>query len=582
MSPASTRFRPVPWFRFGWVLTLAALLHASARANDSSRLAAAKAAYQVKLETLRQTHAEQTTSALSQKYCTLLSKGASTAQSEGKLAEYLAVQKEIERFQSSGIIEEQDIDTRFPRIARTQRSALKAFSDDRDKLRQAESDLARSYLEHLEKLKAHLTRQNQIDQALDVDREITAFRLAQDSDAPAPPTSASRPADRPAPASVRPAHPAPSRPLVMESVPEDRLVVMASDNQGPAANVEISLRSHSFNKSFRGKTDRKGRADFAILPELDYCILVLDPRYEPVILEQCSGGTAYALELQAVQDGFRVVETGIAGDVRLPGLSPFRISGSYNSGSGSGIVIQPSSPRTVFDGLPVDQDRIRLNFDTLVTVNERSSRIELKVLSPVPDIRLFLYRDLPPDPAREAAARNDSCLRVETRSGGYPVKGVLLELFPDSGQPMSAKTDRTGVADFTVNPALEYTLLANDKRYLPVILPHVVGGDPCPIDLQPLPSGMAVITLDGGSELKLPGISPLQLTGYSHAVGQILAVSLKATSPKTAFSGHPSVTERITLDIDEWLTVTEGSKTVEFKVLAPDKTRRIILHRKPL
>lgn len=582
MSPAPSRFRPIPWFRFGWVLTLAALFHAPARANDSSLLAAAKAAYQVKLETLRQTHAEQTTSALSHKYCTLLSKGAATAQSEGKLAEYLAAQKELERFQSTGRIEEQDIDTGFPRIARTQRTAMKAFTDDQNRLRRAEADLAESYLGHLEKLKAHLTRQNQIDQALDVDREITAFRLAQDSDTPVPPTSASRPADLPAPASVRPAHPAPSKPLTGESVPEDRLVVMASGEQGPAANVEISLRSHSFNKSFRGKTDRKGRADFAILPELDYCILVLDPRYEPVILEQCSGGTAYAIELQSVQDGFHAVETGIAGDVRLPGLSPFRISGSYNSGSGSGIIIQPSSPRTVFEGLSADQDRIRLNYNTLVTVTERSSRIELKVLSPVPDIRLFLYRDLPPDPAQEAAARNDSRLRVETRSGGYPVKGVLVELFPDSGQPMTAKTDRTGVADFTVNPALEYTLLVNDKRYLPVVLPHVVGGDPCPIDLQPLASGMAVITLDGGGEFKLPGISPLQLTGFTHAAGKILAVGLKATSPKTAFSGHASVTERITLDIDEWLTVTEGSKTVEFKVLAPNMTRRIILHRKPL
>ena len=56
---------------------------------------------------------------------------------------------------------------------------------------------------------------------------------------------------------------------------------------------------------------------------------------------------------------------------------------------------------------------------------------------------------------------------------------------------------------------------------------------------------------------------------------------MKATSPKTTFSGQPPATESLTLNVDEWTLVAEGSKSMEFKVLAPNPSKRIVVYRKP-
>ena len=88
-----------------------------------------------------------------------------------------------------------------------------------------------------------------------------------------------------------------------------------------------------------------------------------------------------------------------------------------------------------------------------------------------------------------------------------------------------------------------------------------------------------VIELPQTGDFKLPGISTLHLNGFTSLAGKLLSLSLKASSFRTAFNGNPPGQEGLTLPLDTWTTVSERSRRVEFKALAPLSSVRFILYR---
>jgi hypothetical protein len=576
MKPAPSCLRPFRMIRLGLAFALAAVLHTAAQADAPSPLDQARASYQTKLEGLWEKHlGEEQAAAASNRYCKLLADCASAFRANGKLEGFLAVQNELKRYRATGKVEEDDMAVGHPQIERVQRAFLAARATNQRKLQESEASLARAYLQHLEKVKADLVRQNQIDQAVAVDQEIAAIRATLPQDVRAAPRAEPRAAPEPAPSG-----PPPLPAALRKPIPPDRLVVYATDANGPVAGLEVTLKSHTFNKSFTAKTDRDGLANFTILPELAYRIAILDPRYEPFIQPNCSGGDFHPAELQPLPDGVQAQSVPPVGEIRLPGISLMRISGSYAGSNGSGVMLTPTSPRTVFEGSPPDESPIRLGYDTWTTVAERSARVEMKVISIDDFQRTVLFRPLPPEPGA-APGQNESRLTVLATSQGRPVQGVEVALTSQAdGSTQQRKTDRNGNAEFTIDPSPEYILHVADKRFEPFVKPHCIGGETHAVDLPPLPAGTTLLTLGRVGDIQLPGISPLRTVGYSYAGRSVQTTTLMATSPKTRLAGHPPGTERMAVNLDEWLTVSEGSKQVEFKILAPSANVRILLYRR--
>ncbi|MBU1910272.1 MAG: hypothetical protein KJ726_09515, partial [Verrucomicrobia bacterium] len=387
MNRIITRIAPAPISRTCFFIALGLLLHAAPlAAEEGPFLDKPKASFEAKLGLIQKKYLEELPAGISNKYSKLLSDYAEASRAQGKLRDYLAAQKELERFQAAGKVEEQDVSADSEYVGKAQRSVIAAYESNLRNMRIEEAKLRQSYIQFLEKSKKALTRQNQIDQAILVDAEIEQVKASLDPSALAPATPARGAGEN------EPRAPASPASLVQKPIGEDRLVVFATDAKGPVSGLDITLKSQTFDKSFRKQTDRAGRAEFTILPELEYFIYILNSKYEPFIRPHCIGGESYVAEMQAMPEGVNVIEMPITGDFKLPGISNIRISGHYGlSGQKiSGISLQPSSFRTSFSGNPPQQESIKLDLDTWMIVAERSRQVEIKALAPDDGIRLIL------------------------------------------------------------------------------------------------------------------------------------------------------------------------------------------------
>ena len=89
-----------------------------------------------------------------------------------------------------------------------------------------------------------------------------------------------------------------------------------------------------------------------------------------------------------------------------------------------------------------------------------------------------------------------------------------------------------------------------------------------------------MILMGRTGDLPLPGIAPLQIFGSTGISGSIAGIYLRPTTVKTTFSGNAPSQDRILLNVDQWMTVSERAHSVEIKMLAPTDDVRIVLYRK--
>lgn len=586
--------------RFGQIGLLVALgllpsPAARAAATEESFLEKPRAAFASKLELVQQRYAGSL-SEISNDFRTVLSRYAVAARADGRVREYQAAKQALDRFQAAGQIEKPDVSAESDYVGKTQRAVLAAQAAALRTMRIDEAKLRQAYVQFLEKSKGALTQQNRLVEVDEVEAEIEMVRAFLDPDLLAPPQPAAEPPRR-APAGPA-AAPGALRPRVEKPIPKDRLVVYAADENGPVPGLGIALRSHTFGKTFRKATDKEGRAEFEIIPELEYGIYVLDAKVEPFVQPHCVGGEAYDVALKAMPAGVQILEVPLTGEIKLPGLSGIRISGySGRAGVITALSLQPSSFRTTFVDHPPAENGIQLPPDIWTTVVERSTRLEMKIMLLQDNVRIVLYRTLAnagetgapdapgvaPSGPRQArpAAPDESQLTVLAKDPKVPVAGLDVTLVSlVDGKSLSKRTDRTGKALFAVDPTAEYTLKTTSRHYEPHVKQHCIGGEAYSIELVPLPKDVEVIQLAGSGELQLPGISVIQVFGYAGSPGDISAVFLKPTSPKTTFAGYEPGQDRITLNVDTWMAVSERSKRLEIKVLAPDAHTRIFFCRK--
>ena len=147
-------------------------------------------------------------------------------------------------------------------------------------------------------------------------------------------------------------------------------------------------------------------------------------------------------------------------------------------------------------------------------------------------------------------------------------------------RPCAKKTDKTGAAAFAVDPEDEYTIAIANKRFEPYVKSDAIAGETYEVALAALPKDVEMLNLDRVGEFELPGISPLQMFGFSGHAENILGVYVRPTTIKTTFSGQAVGQDRILVNVDEWMTVSERKKDVEFKILAPAGDVRIVLYRR--
>lgn len=559
-------------------------------AGDGACLDKPRASYEAKLEAIRKTYAEAGVADISNTYGRLLAEAAQAVRAEGKLNEYLAAQNEWKRFRAQDILAEEHVVVDCPRVAKIQRAAMAALATNLRKQQEAAAALQQSYLKFLERTKADLTRQNRIDQALAVDAEIQNVQahLVYVPEAPAAPP----PAAEPAPA-VRSPPPPPVAPADLRPIATNRLAVVATCSGAPVAGLDVVLRSHSFNKTFREKTDRFGRAEFRILPELEYMICVLDAKFMPLFQPKCQGGQSYPLALEALPEGVRFLELPVTGSLDLPGISAMQICGyTARQGVVNTISLRTSSGRTQVGDTPAGQDSVSLPVGAWTRVAERTRALDVQLLVPTESIRIALYRELSPEPGPAAPApaavgpgpqpaADAARLAVVAKQGQNPAPGVDVALYAHAtGQASRKKTDKTGAAAFEVDPEDEYTIAIAHKRYEPYVKPDAIAGETYEVALTALSKDMEMLVLDRVSEFQLPGISPLQMFGFTGQAANVGGVYLRPTSIKTAFSGQAPGQDRILANVDEWMTVSERNKNVEFKILAPSGDVRIVLYRR--
>ena len=559
-------------------------------AGDGAFLDKPRASYEAKLEAIRTKYAVAGVADISNTYCRLLTDAAQAVRAEGNLDDYLTAQNEWKRFRTQGILEEEHVVADCERVAKIQRAAMAARATNLRKQQLEAAALQQSYLKFLEQKQAELTRQNRIDQALAVDAEIQNVQanLVYVPEAPADPA----PAAEPAPA-VRAPSPPPVAPADLKPIATNRLAVVATCGGAPVAGLEVVLRSHSFNKTFREKTDRFGRAEFRILPELQYMICVLDPKFMPLFQPECRGGQSYPLALEALPEGVRFLELPVTGSLDLPGISAMQICGyTARQGVVDAISLRMSSGRTQVGDTPAGQDSVSLPVGAWTRVAELTRALDVQLLVPTESIRIALYRELSPEPGSAAPApaavrpgpqpaTDAAQVTVVAKDGQEPAQGVEIALYAHAtGQALRKKTDRTGTAAFAVDPEDEYTIAIAHKRFEPYVKPDAIAGETYDIALTALPKDMEMLVLDRVGEFQLPGISPLQMFGFTGQAANIGGVYMRPTAIKTTFSGQAPGQDRILVNVDEWLTVSERNKNVEFKILAPSGDVRIVLYRR--
>lgn len=576
----------------GWALLGGLAPAAGAQtAGDEAFLDKPRASYETKLETIRNKYAVAGGADISNTYCRLLADYAQSVRAQGKLDDFLAAQNEWKRFRAQGILEEENVVAGCARVAQIQRSAMAARAANFRKQQQEAAALQQAYLKFLERTQADLTRQNRIDQAVAVGAEIQNVQahLVYVPEAPAAePTTAAVPAP-----AGRPSPPPPIAPADLRPIATNRLAVVATCDGAPAAGLEVVLRSHSFNKTFKEKTDRFGRAEFRILPELEYMICVLDPRFMPLFQSNCRGGRSYPLALEALPDGTRFLELPMAADLKLPGISMLHIRGwSGRQGAITSASMVTTSTRTQVGDAPAGQEIASMDVGVWTRVSENSRTVEVKLTAPAPETWVVLYRELTPESAPDAPgpaaalpgskpAADAAHLTVVAKEGQNPAPGVEVALYAHAtGQATRKKTDKTGAAAFEVDPEDEYTIAIAHKRFEPYVKSDAIAGETYDVALAALPKDVEMLVLDRGVELQLPGISPIRIVGFSGYAANILGIHLRPTTMKTTFSGQPPGQDRIQVDVDEWITVSERKKNVEFKILAPSGDERIVLYRR--
>ena len=560
-------------------------------AGDGAFLDKPRASYEAKMESIRTQYAVAGVANISNTYCRLLAEVAQAVRAEGKLDEYLAAQNEWKRFRALGLLEEEHVVADCARVAKIQRAAMAARAANFRQQQEAAAALQQSYLKFLKQTQADLTRQDRIDQALAVDAEIQSVQanLVYVPEPPAAPATAAEPAP-----AVRAPPPPPVAPADLKPIATNRLAVIATCGGAPVAGLEVVLRSHSFNKTFREKTDRFGRAEFRILPELEYMIRVFDPRFMPLFQSNCRGGQSYPLALEALPNGMHFLELPMAADLKLPGISMMHIRGwTGQQGVIKSASMVTTSTRTQVGDAPGGQEIAGMDVDVWTRVTENSRSVEVKLTAPAPECWVVLYRELAPESAPAAPApaavplpgskteADAAQVTVVAKEGKEPAQGVDVALYAHAtGQAMRKKTDRTGTAAFTVDPEDEYTIAIATKRFEPYVKPDAIAGETYDVALTALPKGVEMLVLDQAGEFQLPGISPIRIVGFSGYAANILGVHLRPTAIKTAFSGQAPGQDRIQVSVNEWTTVSERNKNVEFKILAPSDDARIVLYRR--
>jgi hypothetical protein len=589
MNTLAVRMTPISCLLAGLLLHLWLAPVALAQAtNNSSFLEKPKTSYETKRDAIHKKYLEDGVAGISNKYCELLADYSESSRAQGDLSGYLAAHNELVRFQSQGTLEESNLVADCEYVAKTQRAAMGARASNLRKMQQEESLLQQSYIQFLERSKITLTQQNQIDQAIEVNAEIQSIR----ANLIAPPAiSAAHAETVPAGDDLKTSAAPPT--AIQKPVATNRLVVIASNNHVPVANLDVVLRSQTFNKVFAEKTDRAGRVEFRILPELEYMICVLDPRFLPYFQPQCRGGESYPIALEVLPEGVKFLELPVTGDLNLPGISGLHICG-YSAFQGviKTVTLQTSSTRTAIGDTPPGQDTASLSLDIWTTISERSRSLEVKLLAPTPTIRIVLYRELAPapgpavpavavNPPAQNAGVDPAHLTVLAKNPKDPVQGVEVLLYSQAdGKAMSKKTDKTGTASFEINPDVEYTIQIANKRFEPFVKSSCIGGETYVAELPPMPKGIEMIIMGRAGDLQLPGIAPLQIFGSTGASGSITGIYLRPTTVKTLFSGNAPGQDRILLNVDQWMTVSERIHSVEIKMLAPTADVRIVLYRK--
>ncbi|MGD9612755.1 MAG: carboxypeptidase-like regulatory domain-containing protein, partial [Kiritimatiellia bacterium] len=555
---------------------------ARAAAAEESFLEKPRAAFASKLELVQRRYAESLCG-ISNDFRTVLSRYAVAARADGRLREYQAAKQALDRFQAAGQIEKPDVSAESDYVGKAQRAGLAAQAAALRTRRIDEAKLRQAYVQFLEKSKVALTQQNRLVEVDEVDAEIEMVRAFLDPDVLAPPPPAAR---LPRTAPVNP-------PADLKPIATNRLVVVATCAGAPAAGLDVVLRSHSFNKTFKEKTDRFGRAEFRILPELEYMICVLDPKFMPLFQPECRGGQSYPLALEALPEDVHFLELPVTGSLDLPGISAMQICGyTARQGVVDAISLRTSSGRTQVGDTPAGQDSVSLPVGAWTRVAERTRALDVQLLVPTESIRIALYRELSPEPGPAApgpaAVRpgpqpdaDAAHLTVVAKNGQDPAQGVDVALYAHAtGQAQRKKTDRTGTATFAVEPDDEYSLAIAHKRFEPYVKSDAIGGETYEVALTAMPKGVEMLVLERAGEFQLPGISPLQMFGFTGQAANIGGVYLRPTTIKTTFSGHAAGQDRILANVDEWMTVSERNKNVEFKILAPSGDGRIVLYRR--